>query len=291
MGESHSFPGRVSAGIALALLASLRDVDTPSDPAALAETDLPLNLQRRLGLSSVVGDQIRRYEKRRGEAVSATEVASLFELIGRRADAGAIFSEAGRRIASEDLDGRRLAARLGVRVLPHGLRQRRAWRRVRRLARELSPRSLVRVDRKPPALVVEHGLPAHAAADGVGCAVLEGAIRRVFETYRAGAVQVLHTRCEGRDSDRCAWEISPLAEPDADSGVAESEREPLPASVEGNGASARPSAAQATSAAHDGGAPPPVDRTGAPASSRLTDPEGTTTEDPHRFQPESVAGG
>ena len=72
--------------IALALLASLRDLDTPDDPEALAESDLPLNLRRRLGLSSVVVDQIRRYEQRKGD-VSAHEVASLFALIGRRPDA------------------------------------------------------------------------------------------------------------------------------------------------------------------------------------------------------------
>jgi hypothetical protein len=205
--ESFSFSGRVPAGFALALLASLRDVDTPNDPEALAESHLPLNLQRRLGLSSVIGEQIRRYERRGSDPVSAAEFAGLFELISRRPDASRIFAEAGERIARHELQGRKIGARVGLRVLPQGMRQRRAWNRVRRIARELSPQARVRVEGKPRVLVIEHGLPARAAEGGVGCAVLEGAIRKVFSEYRAGDIRVVHSECEGRSEGHCAWEL------------------------------------------------------------------------------------
>ena len=43
MSEHTSFSGSVPVGVAVALLASLRELDTPADPEALAESDLPLN--------------------------------------------------------------------------------------------------------------------------------------------------------------------------------------------------------------------------------------------------------
>ncbi|MCG8467444.1 MAG: hypothetical protein MJB57_04450 [Gemmatimonadetes bacterium] len=206
MPQDASYPGSIPVSVALALLASLRDVDTPDDPDALAETDLPLNLRRRLGLSSVVVDQIKRYERRKGD-VSATEVASLFELIGRRPDAATVFNDAGRRIARRALDERRIGARLGIKLLPQGLRRRRAWSRVRRIARELCPGSISRVERKPGALVIEGGLPAHAAHDGAGCALLAGAIESVFAEYRGGEGRVHHASCEATAGSCCSWEI------------------------------------------------------------------------------------
>lgn len=205
MVDGTGFTGRISATVALALLESLREVDMPVDRDALHETDLPLNLQRRLGLSSVIGDQIRRYERRRGEALPAAEVASLFALIGRREDAARIFVEAGQRIARDDLEERRVAARIGLRLLPQSLRERRALGRVRRIARAVSPEAEIHLEHKPHALIVEHGLPARAADGGVGCALLDGAIQYVFAEYRASGFRVIHRRCEGRSEDCCEW--------------------------------------------------------------------------------------
>ncbi len=206
MQQHPTYSGSVPVSVALALLASLRDLDTPADPDELAESDLPLNLRRRLGLSSVVGDQIKRYEKRKGD-VSATEVASLFELVSRRPDATTVFVEAGQRIARHSLDERRFGLALGLSVLPQALRRRKAWGRVQRIAQQLSPGAVVRIDRKSDALIVRRGLPATAAEGGVGCAVLEGAIRLVFSDYRAGEGKVIHSCCEAQAGEHCAWEL------------------------------------------------------------------------------------
>lgn len=205
MVPENGFPGRVPTSVALALLESLRDVDTPSDPGALTETDLPLVLQRRLGLSGVVVDQIRRYANRPRGDLPAAEVASLFALIGRRDDAARIFVEAGQRIARDALEARGLPARVGLRMLPRALRERRALERVRHLARTVSPGGRVLLQRRPHALIVERALPAAAAEGGVGCALLEGAIQYVLLDYRVGGFRIVHSRCEGQDEARCEW--------------------------------------------------------------------------------------
>ena len=206
MQQRISFSGSVPVGVAVALLASLRELDTPADPEALAESDLPLNLQRRLGLSTVVIDQIRRYEQRKND-VSATEVANLFKLISRRSDAGQIFEDAGEQIARNDLDGRRLIAKLGLRIMPQSIRCHLAWNRVRRIAQGISPGALIRVQRKAHTLVVKCGLSAAAAEGGTGCSIISGTIRQVFAAYQTGEVEVRHTTCEGLLGDHCEWSL------------------------------------------------------------------------------------
>jgi len=207
MENDSTFDGRIPARVALALLESLRAVDMPTDPDDLGESDLPLNLHRRLGISSVIIDQIRRYERQRASEIPAREVASLFELIGRRSDASRIFVEAGQRIARADLAGRRGPARLGTRILPQRLRERRALNRARRIAQRMRPGAEIRVRHRPHALIMKRGLPASAAADGTGCAVLAGAIQYVFSEFRAGDFNVVHDHCEAHDGDRCEWSL------------------------------------------------------------------------------------
>ncbi len=206
MSEHTAFSGSVPVGVAVALLVSLRELDTPADPEVLGESDLPLNLRRRLGLSTVVIDQIRRYEQHKRN-VSATEVASLFELISRRVDARRIFEDAGKRIALEDYSGRRLLSKLGVRITPQRLRSYLAWNRVRRITRRISPGATIRVERKVHTLTVQHSLSATAAEGGTGCSVINGMIRQVFTDYRAGDSKVKHTTCEARLGDYCQWSL------------------------------------------------------------------------------------
>lgn len=191
--------------VALLLLQTLRDADTPADGTSLREDDLPLNLRRRLGLSSVVEDQIRRYaDRREKDAISAEEVASLLRLIDRRPDAPTIFREAGRRLARRTLGERRLPGRLATRVLPDGLRRRLALRRVRRLAAALNPTATVDSGTTPATLEVVGSLPARALANPDGCAMLSGAMETVLGRYLGPSVRVRHPRCEASD-DRCRW--------------------------------------------------------------------------------------
>ncbi len=205
--QDTRFTGGVPVQIPLAMLAALHELDMPDDPRDLAVSHLSLNLRQRLGLSSVVLDQIRRYEATRGD-VSADEVASLFTLLARRSDATVIFDAAGHRIARESLDDRGAGRRFATRLLPLRLRRWRAWRRAGKIARRLCPGSPVRVARGNSALVIEEGLPAHATPCGRGCALLAGLIDEILGEYGATGNDIVHRRCEARGDDDCTWEFA-----------------------------------------------------------------------------------
>ena len=83
----------------LILLETLRDRDRPEE--VLEDEDLTVSLPRRLGLSDVVGVQIRRFQEevRNKRLQSTPQVIDLMRLVVRRPDAEEIFTEAGRRIA------------------------------------------------------------------------------------------------------------------------------------------------------------------------------------------------
>ena len=215
--------GTVAPYAALLLLQTLRDADTPADGTDHhREDDLPLNLRRRLGLSSVVEEQIRRYADRPArDAISAEEVASLLRLIDRRPDARTIFREAGRRLAGRALGERRLLARLGARALPEGLRRRLALRRVRGLATAINPTATVDSGAAPVVLEVVGSLPARALENPDGCALLTGAMETVLGRYLGTRVRVRHPRCEATDDDRCRWtaEDRPAAPTEAAEGA------------------------------------------------------------------------
>ena len=218
--QDGTFEGEIPVRIPLALLLTLKDLDTPEDPRELEEVDLSLNLRRRLGLSSVVLKQIRRYEDYEGD-VGAAEVASLFELIAKRIDAPEIFASTGCRVTHEAI-GRnaRVTLRLGWRLIPLGLRRILAWRRVKKIGRRLSPSSEVRIAKGINGLVIERGLPALSTAGkgGGGCEIVSGIIDESFRTYRAGEGDVSHPQCEASGDDHCLWvfEATPSANPSAD---------------------------------------------------------------------------
>ncbi|WP_419167460.1 hypothetical protein [Candidatus Palauibacter sp.] len=193
--------------IPLAMLVALHELDMPDDPEDLAVSHLSLNLRQRLGLSSVVLNQIRRYEANRGD-VSADEVASIFTLLARRPDAAVIFDAAGHRIGRDSLDDRGLGRQIATRLLPLGLRRRQAWGLAGKIARRLCPDSPVRVEHGNAALVIEGGLPAHTTPGGSGCALLAGLIHEILDEYRAAGNDIIHFRCEARGDDDCTWEFA-----------------------------------------------------------------------------------
>jgi len=205
--QDGELEGEIPVRIPLALLLTLRDLDTPDDPRELEEMDLSLNLRRRLGLSSVVLKQIRRYEEDDRD-VRAAEVASLFELVAKRIDAPEIFAATGRRVTHEAFgSGARVLLRFGWRLIPPGLRRILAWGRVKKIARRLSPSSDIRLAKGMNGLVIERGLPVLATADrgGRGCEILSGIVDEAFRTYRAGEGGVSHPQCEARGGDHCLW--------------------------------------------------------------------------------------
>ncbi len=209
--QDGEFEGEIPVRIPLTLLLTLRDLDTPEDPRELEEMSLSLNLRRRLGLSSVVLKQIRRYEESGGD-VRAAEVASLFELVAKRIDAPEIFASTGRRITHDAFGpGVRLMLRFGWRLVPSRLRPILAWGRVRKIARRLSPASKIRTDKGLNGIVMERGLPVLSTADsgGRGCEIMSGIIDESFRTYRAGEGEISHPHCEASGGEHCLWVVEP----------------------------------------------------------------------------------
>lgn len=223
---------RISPAVGLVLLESVRAADLP-DEEWMEHGDLPEE-PRRLGLSAAVVEQIQRYAqlRERRDALPIDEVASLFELISRRPDAGAVFGEAGRRLARRELGEPVLHSRLSSLTLPRSARHRLALRQVKRLARRVSPGGEVRVEPGPPRLSVRGSLPVRAAGGSVGCALLRGAMEAVLDAYRAGEVEIEHRRCEGRDDRACVWVVRGLHSADAPE---EGPERPEPAASGGNG--------------------------------------------------------
>lgn len=206
MTDSFLTGATVPPTVALALLQSLRAVDTPVEPS-LEEEDLPQVLPRRLGLSSAVEEQIQRYARLRGHRgrLAAGEVASLFTLIARRPDARHVFAEAGRRLAEIQLSHHRIPPHVTRSILPGRVRYRLALRQLGHLAQRLNPGGHVRIERKPPGLIVEHCLPARAVSGSEGCALLGGAMEFLLRAYGTPDVVATHPRCEGRKEASCLW--------------------------------------------------------------------------------------
>lgn len=181
----------------------------PEDRDALHETDLPLSLRRRLGLTGVVEKQIKRYSELRDrkDRLSAQELARLLQLIGKRDDANAVFTEAGHRLAARDMQKSGLGRGVTSHAVPKGARAKLALRQARRLARDVSPGSKVLAGGRPPTLVIERCLPARAVNGGGGCSLLSGAIQSILDRYRVDDIAIVHTACEGHAEGRCIWRL------------------------------------------------------------------------------------
>jgi hypothetical protein len=199
--------GKIRPGIALALLNALRAVDTPDE--TLEDEAFHRSLPRRLGLSDVIGTQMRRYAEMsdRGGALEASELQDLLRLIGRRPDARQVYDLAGRRLATDHLQGRFAVLRMARRVYPERLRRRLLLRCMARAARALSPGAAVSRSRQPLSLSIEGGILAGADDSGAACEVLTGAAT-VCAQHLWHGVGVSHSACQGRGDERCVWAVS-----------------------------------------------------------------------------------
>ncbi len=206
MDDIDTIKGRLSPGIALVLLESLRDVDTPQE--VLEDEAFHISLPRRLGLSDVIDSQMRRYADmtRRRHLVEAGEFVDLLRLIARRPDAAAVFEAAGGRLGSEYASRTPRAAGLARRLAPVAVRRRSMLKHLRRVAAALSPGSSITTERSDPAVSVDRCLPAVADDSGSACAMITAAFAACLEGLgELGPVQ--HPSCESRGDESCRWEL------------------------------------------------------------------------------------
>jgi predicted hydrocarbon binding protein len=195
----------------LLLLQTMRDMDRPAE--VLEDEDVTTSLPRRLGLSDVVGIQIRRLQEevRHKRLQSSSQVEDLIRLVIRRPDAEEIFEEAGRRVARHSWEQRSRAARGAIRLLPRPLALISASRAARRTFRRLTGAARLTVNRWPTELRIEGSLSARADPGGAACAFYGGAFAELLQFYTGRTYRVRHPECETRGGAGCRWTVEVAA--------------------------------------------------------------------------------
>ena len=189
----------MKAIVALHLLEAMRDQDTP--PELLEEEDTTVTLPRRLGLSDVVGRQIRSFREdvRRGARLTDGEIQDLFRLVIRRPDAGEIFFKLGKSLAGERGRGWR-------RLLPHGMAVALARSRVRRRLKSLFGRRVGGFGRGAFCIEGRALIFIEADPEGDACALVTGLSEAAMEQATGRRAHVSHSLCQSRGDALCRWE-------------------------------------------------------------------------------------
>jgi predicted hydrocarbon binding protein len=185
----------------------MRDQDRPEE--VLEDEDLTISLPRRLGLSDVVGLQIRRLqEEMKGKRLQAPpQVIDLMRLVVKRPDAEVIFAEAGRRVARHQWSQRSKAMRGSLRVMPNPIRRVSAQRAARRLFRQLVGDSQLSISRWPVEIQLTDPLSTRADPGGAACAFYAGAFAELMQLHTGRSYRVRHTACTARGAEKCQWVV------------------------------------------------------------------------------------
>jgi hypothetical protein len=191
---------RNAAVVALTLLEVIRAQDLPTE--VLEEEDPSVTLPRRLGLSDVVEQQIRRYreEVRRRQRISDDQVGDLFQLVLRRPDAEDIFFQAGEMLVGRDQPPRVLG-----KVYPRRIAYALARRQVRRRLKSLFGRSLGGFGKGPFSLEGRSLLFVKHDPGGDACEMLSGFCQATLQRYIRRPVVVFHSFCQARGDPYCRW--------------------------------------------------------------------------------------
>lgn len=190
---------RVKALVALRLLEVMRDQDVP--PELLEEEDTAVTLPRRLGLSDVVGRQIRSFREdvRKGVRLTDSEIQDLFRLVIRRPDAEELFFRVGQILAGEPAGRWR-------RALPQRVALALARSRVRRRLKALFGRRVGGFGRGPFSIEGRALLFIQADPGGEACALVGGLCQQAIEQTTGRSARVTHTLCQSRGDALCRWE-------------------------------------------------------------------------------------
>ncbi len=187
----------------LSLLRTVRSVDQPEE---LEAEFVPELLNKRFGLSETVYAQIRRYEDsdKRQQRIAFDEASGIARLIGRRADAEAIFRAAGRLLAREAFERVPGAHRRAIAVLPSMLSRPLALRRMNRIAMRFLNGRVVRLG-SFVLLRVSQSVALETVRRGAGCALYESTVRELLLLLDVSVGDVEHVRCATRGEGECEW--------------------------------------------------------------------------------------
>jgi predicted hydrocarbon binding protein len=194
----------VDALLPLSFLEAVRDVDTPVEDF---EAELVSDLRnKRLGLSDTVYMQIRRYTEavQRHQRTAHDEAVALARLIGRRADAEAVFRSAGRYLAREAYQTISPLTRRVLLLVPSLIARPIALRHTRRLSRRYFNGKVSRTG-SSVYLEVPQSVTQDSAPRSVGCAYYEAGLKELLRLMVNGVGAVEHVRCATRGEGTCAW--------------------------------------------------------------------------------------
>jgi len=198
---SRTTSADVPAAVPLSLLEAIRNLDTPADDG-LDQLASELGA-RRLGLSTTVAAQIRRYREQvaRGELVTRDEAVSVLRLVGRRPDAALAFADAGRRAAryAADSSFARARARLGGRLARRGAAT---------VTQETFGASLEFPEREAEVRLGD-SLSIEAWPDGTACGFYGAAFNELLRLITGFEGVLAHVECRGRGQHACLWRGTP----------------------------------------------------------------------------------
>jgi hypothetical protein len=187
--------------VALTLLEVLRRQDRPAE--VLEAENTTVTMPRRLGLSDVVDQQIRRYreEVRRGHRIGDDEVKDLVRLVIRRPDSEEVFFRAGRLLA-----GDQNPQATWRKALPPAVAYALARRATGRKLRSLFGRRVGGFAPGPFTMEGRSLVFIQSDPGGDACNFVSGFCQSVLDQYVAGA-QVVHSLCESRHDSLCRWTV------------------------------------------------------------------------------------
>jgi hypothetical protein len=191
----------VAAVVGLTLLEVLRHQDRPAE--VLESEDPSVTLPRRLGLSDVVDQQIRRYreEARRGGRISDDEVKDLVRLFIRRPDAEELFFRVGRTLVGEKDQPR------WQKALPGPVAYALARRAVSKRLRRLFGRRMGGFASGPFTLEGRAMVFIQCDQGGDACNIMSGFCQGMLDHYVSGGARVVHSLCESRRDPVCRWTV------------------------------------------------------------------------------------
>jgi len=203
--ENHR---RVKAIVGLRLLEVVRDRDLPTE--LLEQEDPARTIPRRLGLSDVVGRQIRAYgdDIRKGVHLTDQGIMDLITLMNRRSDSDEVFLNTGRELVEV-----RFPFRWG-RVFPESIQYMFARTYLSWHLKHLFGRRILSFAEGPLNVEVQGLFFRGRDPEGSACYLISGICQRILEQIGPGSAEVGHTLCEARGDDRCRWDgsIIPLTE-------------------------------------------------------------------------------
>lgn len=195
---------RAHAIIPLALFEAIRLLDLPTDDG-LGEFHHDFEAKR-LGTNRAVAAQITRYAAlvRSGKRLDREEVTAVLRLAGRRADAGLVFAEAGRRAGRMSAAEVSKLLQLVRRALPLG-REAVGLALARRAAATVFAVQLAREADGVVAASMDDPVAIRATPGGAACAFFGSGVAELLRTFTRFDGALLHVSCRGRGDRDCRW--------------------------------------------------------------------------------------